>query len=183
MRILYAHRSFAERCFGVLEQSEAQSVSLPFHIEPDWHAVLGLAVAIASGPLIGRFLAHVRTQLSDVPLPTTDAKIAEQWQHFINVKTAGTEIGLVERPLFFAALWVQLYWLIPAWLVMKTAFYWQGANFAALPQEPPATPEAMAWQAAKRRYGTARVSLALIGTGANIVVAFLGVAAGKWIVW
>ena len=97
------------------------------------------------------------------------------------MKTAGTAIGLIERPIFFAAFWLALPWLIPAWLVTKVSFYWQGANLAAFPEK--LNEETLTWQVAKRGYATRQASVALIGTGANIIVALIGVAAGKWILF
>src|SRR5260221_7511117 len=135
---------------------------------------------MALGPLVGCALDRVRKRLGESAPSAADAKIVERWKQFNDVKTAGREIGFVERPIFFAAIWLGLVWLIPVWLVMKTAFYWQGANFTGLPNDAPSA-DAMAWQAAKRRYGTARASIALIGTGANIIAGLIGVAAGKWI--
>ena len=149
-------------------------------IQPNWHVLFGLAVAIALGPAVGSFLDRVRTKLRE--LAPGDAS-TEAWRSFVYVKTAGREIGYVERVIFFAAFWLGLAWLIPSWLVMKTAFYWQGANFSGLPDEPPSAGDATTWQALKRRYGTARASIALIGTGLNIIGALLAVAAGKWIVF
>jgi hypothetical protein len=64
---------------------------------------------------------------------------------------------------------------------MKTAFYWQGANFPTHPQEVP-RPEELAYLAAKRRLGSHHVTTALVGTGANILAAFVGAAIGKWLV-
>jgi hypothetical protein len=65
--------------------------------------------------------------------------------------------------------------------VFKLAFYWQGANFTKFPETSPGK-EDLEWMVAKRQLGTHHVATALVGTGANIVVALIGTAVGKWIV-
>jgi hypothetical protein len=70
--------------------------------------------------------------------------------------------------------------LLGAWLVMKTALYWQSANFIDFPKQPP-NAEDVAYLAANRRLGSNYVGTLLVGTGANIVLALLGVAVAKWI--
>lgn len=103
------------------------------------------------------------------------------WEKLRKMKTAGSAIGHVERPIFFAALWITNGWpILSSWLVFKLAYYWQSANFTAFPLDPP-NKEQGAWLVAKRQLGTHHVATALVGTGANIVLALVGVAVGKWI--
>ena len=74
--------------------------------------------------------------------------------------------------------WIQ--YVAQSWLVFKLAFYWQSTNFSKFPDSSPNEREAE-YLVAKRQLGTHQVSTALVGTGANIVVALIGVAVGKWI--
>ena len=88
---------------------------------------------------------------------------------------------MFERPIFFAAFWIAGAWpLISTWLVFKLAFYWQSANFTAFPQSAP-DPKEAEYLVAKRQLGTHHVATSLVGTAANIVLALVGVAVGKWV--
>ena len=63
---------------------------------------------------------------------------------------------------------------------MKTAFYWQSANFTAFPEVPPNL-RAARYLVAKRRLGAHHAATALVGTGANIVAALVGVIVARWL--
>ncbi len=97
-------------------------------------------------------------------------------------KTGGWWIGLVERPIFFAALWISGGWpILGSWLVFKLGFYWQSSNYGAFPESSPADTAQARYLVAKVQLGTQHVAKALVGTGADIVLALIGVAVGKWI--
>ncbi len=99
----------------------------------------------------------------------------------MSANSGGYWIGHLERPMFFACFWVSSLWpIVGAWLVMKTAFYWQGTNYAKFPDEPPSQPQ-MDWLVAKRRLGAYYAATALAGTAANIVFALAGIAIGHWL--
>lgn len=155
-------------------------------IDPNWKVVAGLLVIGVIGECVGYFVKKAGDRVG-IPPPAkpedlpVDVKPLD-WSKWYEMNTGGAWIGRMERPIFFAAFWLQLWALIPAWLVMKTAFYWQGANFIAFPDERP-RPEQWEYMMAKRQLGSHHVATSLTGTGANIVVALLGVAIGKWILW
>jgi len=87
-------------------------------------------------------------------------------------------VGWVEPPIFFAALWMTGGWpLLASWLAFKLALYWQGANFTAFPADPP-TADQLRYLHAKRQLGTRHIAITLVGTGANIIAAIVGVAIG-----
>ncbi len=147
-------------------------------IQPNWYAVIGLGVTVLLGLGVGRLVRHVGDSIG--PLPAPSAETTTQWERLAAQKTGGAWIGHIERVIFFAALWIAGAWpILSSWLVFKLAFYWQGANFTALPTSAPDAKEAE-YLAAKRQLGTHHVSTALVGTGANIVVALIGVAVGRW---
>ena len=111
--------------------------------------------------------------------PSTE--VEPYWDKLRKMQTGGSAIGHVERLLFFAALWVPSGWpILSSWLVFKLAYYWQSANFTAFPIEPPNEKQA-AWLVAKRQLGVNHVATALVGTGLNLLFAFVGVAIAKWI--
>ena len=148
-------------------------------VQPDWSAVIGLSVTIVLGFGVGWLVRRVGSSIG--PLPPPSAEIATQWAKLSGQQTGGAVIGQVERPIFFAALWIAGAWpIMTSWLVFKLAFYWQGANFTAFPSSSPDAKEAD-YLVAKRTLGTHYVATALVGTGASILCALIGVAVGKCI--
>lgn len=158
-----------------------------------WPILGGLLVAIVLGELlVGRIVKLAGDQVGKPKPsepkepPAASAQPADtplDWAQWYDMNTGGSWIGRVERPMFFAALWFQAWVLVSAWLVMKTAFYWQGSNFAALPQDAPSKSEQWKYIVAKRHLGTHHVATALTGTAANIVLALAGIAIAKWVKW
>jgi hypothetical protein len=148
-------------------------------IQPNWHVLIGLAVTVILGFGVGCLVRHVGVSIG--PLPAPSSETTPQWTKLTSQKTGGSWIGHIERPIFFAALWIPGAWpILSSWLVFKLAFYWQGANFTAFPKLSPNEREAD-YLVAKRQLGAHHVATALVGTGANIVLALIGVAVGKWI--
>ena len=149
-------------------------------IQPDWHVIIGLTITILLGFGVGCLVRHVGNSLG--PLQAPRAELTPQWEKLKSLETGGSWIGHVERPIFFAALWISGAWLIllTSWLVFKLAFYWQSANFTAFPDSLENEKDAE-YLVSKRQLGAHYVATALVGTGANIVLALIGVAIGKWI--
>jgi hypothetical protein len=153
---------------------------LSLHIDPQLMRVLaGLLVTVLLGFGVGCIVERAGKRLRAAP-PSDEPETVAQWEALLKHSTGGSWIGHVERPIFFAACWLQGWLLITGWLVFKLAFYWQGANFTAFPRTPPDEAQ-LRWLISKRQLGTHHVATALVGTGANIVVALVGVAVGKWI--
>jgi hypothetical protein len=149
-------------------------------IQPDWQVLIGLAVTVALGFGVG-CLVYTVGEAIPIPPPSKEAGTVELWDKLLGQSTGGWWIGNVERILFFAACWSGVWQLLSSWLVFKLALYWQGANFTAFPEQSPATDKDLAWLVARRQLGTHHVATVLVGTGANIVLALLGVAVAKWI--
>jgi hypothetical protein len=148
-------------------------------IQPNWQALIGLGVTIALGFGVSCLVRRVGDSIGPLPPPSTET--ATQWATLVAQKTGGSWIGHVERPIFFASLWIPGAWpILSSWLVFKLGFYWQSANFTKFPDTSPDAREAE-YLAAKRQLGTHHVATALVGTGANIVVALVGVAVGTWV--
>jgi hypothetical protein len=153
---------------------------MPQWFAPNWSAILGLGVTVLLGSILVRHLVKKVGDSIKVPAPSTDQTMVDAWGTLMGQATGGALIGFLERLIFFAAAWVQGWLLITGWLVFKLAFYWQGANFTAFPEKLPDEFQ-MRWLVSKRTLGTHYVATALVGTAANIVVALIGVAVGKWI--
>jgi len=148
-------------------------------IQPNWYALIGLGITILFGFGVKCLVRHVGDSIGPLPPPSTDT--TTQWAKLSGQQTGGALIGHIERPIFFAALWMPGAWpLLSSWLVFKLAFYWQGANFTKFPDSSPTEKDAN-YLVAKRQLGTHYVATALVGTGANILVALIGIAVGKWV--
>lgn len=148
-------------------------------IHPDWRIIIGLAVTLVLGLGVGCLVRRVGNSLGPLQSPSPEA--SAQWERLTSLGTGGSWIGHVERPIFFAALWITGAWpILSSWLVFKLAFYWQSANFTAFPTSSPTASEAE-YLVSKRQLGAHHVATALVGTGANIVFALIGVGVGKWI--
>ncbi len=148
-------------------------------IQPNWHVLIGLAVTVILGFGVGCLVRHVGNSLG--PLQAPSSELTPQWAKLTSLETGGSWIGHVERPIFFAALWISGAWpILSSWLVFKLAFYWQSANFTAFPDSLQNERDAE-YLVSKRQLGAHHVATALVGTGANIVLALIGVAVGKWI--
>jgi len=147
-------------------------------IQPDWRVIIGLAVTVLLGCGVGCLVRRVGDSLG--PLPPPSPALSTQWTEIANRNMGGCWIGFLERPMFFAAFWTTLWPILPSWLAFKLAFYWQSANFTALPPSLN-TPEEANYLVAKDALGKHYVATALVGTAANIVLALIGVAVGKWI--
>jgi hypothetical protein len=168
---------------GVDAASDSRAIATGMTISfshANWHALIGLAITVALGFGVGSLVKRVGDSIPLLPPAGDDPRLLEAWTQLVGQSTGGGWIGHVERPLFFAACWLQAWLLITGWLVFKLAFYWQGANFTAFPRTPPDA-EHLRWVATKRQLGSHHVATALAGTGANIVLALVGVACGKWI--
>jgi hypothetical protein len=152
---------------------------------PNWHLIFGLGVTL----LLGFFVRPLVTRVGDDrdgdqdgdDKDTKPPDSYQPWRPISDVRSMGHWVGWVERPIFFAGLWLPGSWpIFSSWLVFKLALHWQSANFGALPEEPPGA-EKTAYIVAKRNMGSRHAAKAIVGTGANIVAALIGVAAGKWV--
>ncbi len=143
-----------------------------------WPVLIGLAVTIFLGFGVGPLIRHVGKSL---PRKEPSPETTLQWERLTNLKTGGCWIGFFERLIFFAALWISGAWpILSSWLVFKLALYWQGVNVGAFPGSSPSAAE-VDYLVAKRQIGVHHITKVLVGTGANIVLALIGVTVGRWI--
>lgn len=163
-----------------IDAGGSRPLAFGFAIQPVVLQILiGLLVTLLLGFAVGPLVRHISGKIPIPPPVGADTALVTEWQRLATQHTGGVWIGAVERPIFFAACWLQAWLLLSAWLVFKLALYWQGANFTAFPRSMPDAQQ-LAWIAAKRQLGTHHVATALVGTGANLGAAFIGVAIGKW---
>jgi hypothetical protein len=149
-------------------------------IYPELGIIIGLVITIIFGFGVGCFVGYVGKKKE--PLPSPNDIISHEWDRLTRQEMGGFWVGFIERLIFFAALWISGAWpILSSWLVFKLAFYWQSTNFSTFPEKSP-NPKEAKYLVAKRELGTHQVATALIGTGANIVLAMFGVAIGKCIV-
>ena len=147
-------------------------------IQPNWHAIIGLVVTVVLGFGVGCLVRRVGDSIGSLPPPSEET--ANQWATLVAQNTGGFWIGHIERLIFFASLWIQTWPILSSWLIFKLGFYWQSANFTKFPDSSPDKKEAD-YLIAKRQLGNHHVATVLVGTGANIVAALIGVTVGKWI--
>lgn len=148
-------------------------------INPNWPVIQGLIIAIVLGFGVGPLVKYVGDSL---PLPPPSEATRQQWTQLAGRNTGGAWIGFLERLIFFAACWWLAWLFLAGWLVFKLGFYWQSANVAALPEKLPESND-LGYFIAKRHLATHHVATVLVGTGANIVCALIGVSLGRWITW
>ena len=150
-------------------------------IEPDWRSIIGMATTLVLGCGVGPLVAHVGRLVTPLPPPSDDTEIANLWSKLYGQKTVGHWIGFFELLIYFAAFWLPSALLImSSWLVFKLALYWQNLNLIKFPDSSPSLIE-MKYLVAKRVLCTYYTATLLVGTGANIVVALVGVTIGHWI--
>jgi hypothetical protein len=141
-------------------------------------AIIGLVVTLLCGLGVGRLVRYVSASFTLTP---PSEPLRGQWALLTSMNTAGKAVGHIERPIFFVAAFLQAWVLLAAWLVMKTAIYWQSTNFAKFPDQAPTAAD-VDYLVAKRCLGAHHLATLLVGTGANILCALLGTAVAKWIV-
>ena len=77
-------------------------------IQLDWNVLIGLVVTVVLGFGVGFLVRHVGDSIG--PLPPPSIETANQWAILVAQKTGGSWIGHVERPIFFASLWIPSAW-------------------------------------------------------------------------
>ena len=143
---------------------------------PPW--LVGLLVTFILGLFFSPWLSNVVRSHLD-PRTSSNAILAAVWPcEVTSLSEAGFRTGLVERVIFFAAVWISgAWWLLTSWLVFKTAIYWQGSDFTKFWGAPSKNPKYFIDVYNLRRYHAEAV---VVGTGANIVFALVGFVVGKY---
>lgn len=91
----------------------------------------------------------------------------------------GAILGLLERIVFFGAMWVGKHEVIAGWLAFKVASKWAIFNYIIkFPDELEGVSK-ISYLVARRKLGSLRMMTFLIGTLANVVAAGCGLLVGK----
>lgn len=139
----------------------------------------GLAVTILAGHFIARMVDGVIDKVVPGPSKPPSVLLEEIWSDANTekvqwTKRGGAWLGLFERVIIFAALFfTESFTLIGAWLVLKTAIYWQSSSFGRFPSRLPDGQDAV-YFVATYKLGKFHATKALVGTAANLVIAFAG---------
>jgi len=150
--------------------------------------ILGLSVTLLFGLVVQPLVKHVKNKIEMVP-PSESLK--NKWLEItgpIEVQgklESGEIIGLLERLLFFIAIWISSYLIIGGWLAFKVASKWEvWKNIISVPESldtDVAKVDQLDYLSARRRWASHRYVSFLIGTISNILVAFGGVLVGKYV--
>jgi hypothetical protein len=85
----------------------------------------------------------------------------------------------LERIVFFGAFWAGLESVIAGYLAFKVASKWNAwSNIVAVPKEIPGL-DPLEYLIARRCWGSHVLVTFLVGTLANVMIAYLGVLAGR----
>jgi len=105
---------------------------------------------------------------------------AAQWNEVTKSNEGGVVLGCLERLLFFGAFWCGAYAVVVAWLAFKVASKWNvWSNVIAVPATIEGV-DPIDLLNARRHWGSHLLMTFLIGTLANLVIAFLGVLIGQY---
>ena len=117
------------------------------------------------------------------PLTPPSEDLAEKWKTLTkdaNVAKYGKWLGRFEQLLFFAAVWLGSYVIIAGWLAFKVASKWEvWGSIVSIPDKLGGVDD-LDYLIARHRWGSQRLMSFLIGTIANILVAFAGMLIGRF---
>jgi hypothetical protein len=129
--------------------------------------------------MTGRLLDSVSRE----ELAAPNASVEARWSAITKEDDRGRAIGMLERLIFFIAIWMRADTLVVAWLAFKVASKWDvWKNIVDVPAslEGSTTLEAkLDALKARRQWGGRRYVRFMVGTSANLLFALIGVAVGR----
>jgi hypothetical protein len=141
-------------------------------LDQPWPIAVGLVATIVAGFAVKRIIALIAQP--EKPQAMTDV----DWQLLVGVKGVGDKIGILERLLSFASLASGQYVILGGWLAFKLAAKWEvWKHIIQVPQSVDGI-SPLVWFQARNAFGSWVLSRFLIGTLANVLVGFIGAAAG-----
>lgn len=149
---------------------------------PSLDPVLTLLVGILFTFLLGLIVKPllVSTTKSMEPLPDPSAALAGKWKKLVSGNEGGAVLGHLERALFFCAFWTNSEQLIAGWLAFKVASKWNAwTNVVSVPKEI-AGLDPIDFLIARRSWASHLLTTFLVGTLANVLASFLGVALARY---
>ncbi|MDG9671061.1 hypothetical protein ONV78_25190 [Hahella sp. CR1] len=138
--------------------------------------LLGALITI----LLGRVTAYLVSRVGkEIRHSNQELSVNEDWRRFIGGNEGGYILGCLERILFYCVLWDDKPIVVGGWLAFKVASKWQvWANVISLPESIDGLSD-IDLKVAKRIWGNELMATFLVGTLSNLVIALLGVKAGK----
>lgn len=142
--------------------------------------IIGLSMTQALGSLLQRLLDFAVKDIGLDRHPTGIFK--EQWDGLTRIPEGGIITGLLERTLFFIALWYEKPIYIGGLLTFKVATKWEAwKNIVQVPeQKPNGFPDDLSYFIFKRKLGSKHLNQFLIGTFSNILFALVGYGFYIW---
>ena len=121
-------------------------------------------------------------QATRPPAPPSEA-LTQKWDTLTkdaDVAKGGWWLGHFERLLFFAAAWLGSHEIIAGWLAFKVASKWAvWSSIISVPDKLTGVDE-LDYLIARHRWGSQRLMSFLVGTIANVLVAFAGMLIGRF---
>ena len=149
----------------------------------DWKitapALVGLGLSLLARFPVSLLIRRVK---DGIPPISPSLEMKEKWAALTadpESDKSGRVLGDLERALFFLAFWYTSWELVAAWLAFKVAAKWEAwSTTGALPEALPNT-DPLSYLIARRAWASQRLMAFLIGTLANVLVAFVCVLVGK----
>ncbi|OGI47912.1 MAG: hypothetical protein A2637_03085 [Candidatus Muproteobacteria bacterium RIFCSPHIGHO2_01_FULL_65_16] len=144
-----------------------------------WLVVIGL-IANYLADFITRWFLD--TAASTITLEPPTKVLAKKWRDLTAGNEGGVYLGYLERLLYFGAFWEKEPLIVTAWLAFKLASKWNvWTNVIAVPEIVKRT-DPLDYLIARRRWGSHLLVTFLVGTLSNLILAYIGVIAMRYVV-
>lgn len=142
--------------------------------------LVGLVSTVLLGLLVRPLIDRVKRL---APAPPPNAALTDKWNALTKdpqIPKRGGWLGHLERLLFFGAAWLESYEIIAGWLAFKVASKWEvWSSIISVPEKLEGVDD-LDYLIARHRWGSQRLMSFLIGTLANVLVAFAGMLIGRF---
>lgn len=146
---------------------------------------IGILATCLAGFGVRPLLDHIEKVQTDLLRNATKGDVeAERLLRLIARGPGGNWVGFFERLIFFGSIWVNSPTIVVAWLAFKVASKWK--SWELMPpgkrtndSDHSAIPDDELTATVSRGMGSLRLTTFLVGTGANLVIAFAGVWIGR----
>jgi hypothetical protein len=140
----------------------------------------GLLTTSLLGFAVKPFLRWIRSR---IPIPDISEAISvnAEWKDvYSHPDESGFWIGIAERVVMFAALFLSSWEFLGIWVGFKVASKWEAWNHMGyVPDVPDESVTPLRWARARRIWAAQGYATFVVGTAANGIVAALGAAIAK----
>ena len=152
---------------------------------------VGAAIALLLGCCLVGWFVRIVEDAAEQPLRVengraiwTEGKDSEVWDLVMKRGGSGPYVGAIEVLVFFIGLWSPGGWpLVAGWLAFKVASKWKSwAEVSDYPEPPKldaSEDERREYATLRHKWTARRGATFMAGTGANIIIAALGVGIGR----